>query len=731
MIKRGHFFSGLTGTAGLISLMIPVPLFAQSSSSPSEPQSSGAGLEEIVVTAQKQEQNISRVPMSITAVTSRAIETRGLQNVSELTGIVPSLQVGPSTGVLTPFLRGIGTTANALGNEPSVATYVDGIYFSRVPAGFFALSNLERVEALEGPQGTLFGRNASGGVISLVTKNPSHDSALKGEIGYGNYDTITGSMYGTSGLSDKVAIDLSMAGRYQRDGFGRNIITSHRASYSDYFTARSKLLFEPSDLTRLAIGGTYSYSKTGLRGNTYPGTTQGFLTAPRDLLLPLPDYYDQRSNLDGYMKATAKLVDLRVEQEFSFARLTSISAYMVQNESIPTNDTDYGPRPDFVVSFASTLKQFSQELQLASLPNERLQWLLGLYYYRNHSSYDYIEFRGVPAGVGLNAYATQLSKSYAAFAQATYEILPRLSVTAGARLSRDIVTANGRTDRNLTPPVTIVQPPPGKEKGNKLTFRTAIDYKPTPDTTLYASFSRGYKAGAFTLLTYNGVVTKPEILDAYEVGAKARILDGRVRLNAAGFIYDIKNPQVQLNNANTIILSNAESARVRGLQFQVEAALIDHLNLRAGAVYLDAKYKSYLRAPSGPLNPNPPFGAISPLLSIDASGNHLPEAPELTLTAGLDYKIDTAVGSWLISADYIYNDGFFWEPDNFLRQKSYSLLNGRIAYSPSDNLRLGIWGKNLLNEKYATGANTGAGPAGYPYTAAPPRTYGVTVGFDF
>jgi iron complex outermembrane receptor protein len=216
-------------------------------------------------------------------------------------------------------------------------------------------------------------------------------------------------------------------------------------------------------------------------------------------------------------------------------------------------------------------------------------------------------------------------------------------------------------------------------------------------------------------------------LYSYELGLKTDLFNKRVRLNASAFYYDIVDPQVQLINSQTgsIFYSNAERAAVKGGEIEAQALVSEGFIARLSASGLDSRYKSYEDAPSAPPIFVPPYGATSPSLSIDATGNYTPQAPKWTADAGFDYTIT----DWMVSADYFYNSGFFWEPDNILRQKSYSLINAQFKYSVTKDLAVRLWGKNLASAEYASRAGTQGGTAGYPFLAAPPRTYGIA--FDF
>lgn len=717
----------LCSTAWTVGLAMAAGMAAQA-------QNAGSyALEEITVTAQKREQSLQEVPLAVTALGDGALAERGLRNVTDLVVAMPGLQFSAGTGSITPFLRGVGNPSSAVGNESSVAMYTDGVYHTRLPIGFFSLNNIERVEVLRGPQGTLFGRNSTGGVLHIITRTPTQESEVKGSLGYGKYDTFQGDIYVAGGVTDNLAADLSISGRYQKEGWGKNTVSGSRYGYQDNFTARTKWVLDASDSTRITASGFYAYAKSNNQGGTFPGFQNGYISEPYEQRGPnLVSFYDCDCDTDSVAKSDAWGGSLTAEQELSFASLKSITAYS-KVDMYDLFESDYTPRRDFWAPTESYVEQVTQEFQLASLPDSPLDWILGVYYYDTTSEYTRQEFRSpvLFGPLGFDNFAKTEAKSLSFFGQASYEIVENLTLTGGLRYTRDKIVGSGRIEV-ATDPVTYLLPPTvAEDKVNKVTFKAAADYRFTDDVMGYASFSRGYKSPTFNLFTFDPIPNKPEVLDAYEVGLKSELLDGRMRLNLSGFYYEIDSPQVQLFRGPTIALANAGSGRVKGVELEGQIALTPELQGRFSANYLNSKYKSFLNAPSGPQNPNPPYGAVGTLLEIDASGNRTPLAPELTLNLGFDYDLDTSHGTYTLSADYYYNDGYYFEPDNLLHQSSFHLLNAQIKYMPTDYVAVRIWGKNLADEKYVIGAVTQAGAPGYPYYPGAPRTFGIAFDFSF
>jgi iron complex outermembrane recepter protein len=704
-------------------------------------------LQEIVVTAQKRTENLQKIPLTVTAIGGPALEERGISKVADLAGSISGFQVQEYSGIILPFLRGVGSSGVAISTEPAVGVYTDGIFYARLPSSFFNLKNVERVEVLKGPQGTLFGRNSTGGVINVITKDPQFDTKVMGTLGYGRFDAYQGDIYATGKLSDTIAADISLSGQ-TNDGFGKNLTTGGRYGFEDSFLARSKFLLEASDKTRFVLTGFYSWSRQSGQKAAFPGTKTGTISAP-PATFDTRDFGFYNTIADYPVMHTFKMwgLSLRAQQELSFAQLVSISAYSHLNEN-DRFDGEYTSRPDEQIPIKGRVKLFTQEFQLSSLPGGPLSWITGLYYYNNSTAYYDVKFRGpLLFDSGIDAPASQKSLSYAAYAQATYELLPRLKLTGGLRYTSDKTSAQGHVyvldlglDFGAAPDTTRVK---------RATFRTALDYQVTDNALLYASFSRGYKAGNYNILTYSPSVTSPtgraeptdpEGLDAYEIGLKSDLFDRRVRLNAAAFYYKLRNPQVQLSNNSTVFYSNAGGSRVKGAEIDVTALLMRGLTTRLAATYLDSKYTSYghLNPLTGLVDDGAPAsvpdlvngGAIQ-LPAIDAKGNRTPLAAKLSFNVGGDYQFDSGIGKVTLTADFYHNSGYFYEPDNFLKQKAYDLLSGQIRIEPTDNVAVRFWGKNLLGTKYSIAASTQPGPAGYPWTPAPPRTYGIAVDFNF
>jgi iron complex outermembrane receptor protein len=727
VICAGHLRYTVAGFALALSLAVSPALAQTEDAAPQAANAEDDGT--IVVTAQRRAENLQKVPLAVTAISSNDLANQGIETVADLGGKVPGLTVQKFNGIVQPFLRGIGSSTSTAGVESSVAVYMDGIYFSRLPSSFFDLANVERVEVLKGPQGTLFGRNSTGGVINVVTREPSYNTEFSGSVGYGRFDAFDGNAYFSTGLSDKAAVAFSVVGKTS-DGYGINSTTGNRYGFEDSILANGKLMFEPSEATKIILGGFYSWSKNSGNKAAFPGTSSVSLThyyvdPGNDQVYSSADvgFYEAISGRDQGEKFKTWGGSLRLDQDLDFANLVSISGY--SHVSQDSTYTDYVPQDEFLVPAYARVNLFTQELQLVSKPGSDFDWIVGLYYLNNKTWYTNDTVFDIPLFYGdnpLNAPATLRVKSIATFAQASYKLTPELKLTAGLRYTWDKTSGRGTVEG-------VAFYAPDTSKVDKPSFKVALDYQVTPDVMAYALFSRGFKSGSYNILTYSSPATQPEELDDYEVGLKTELFDRRVRLNLAAFYYDISNPQVQLIQSGTTFLSNAGGAEVKGAEADINIKAAPGLNLRGSLAYLDAKYTDYQNAPAG--IPDLINGGSIQLPNIDASGNRLPFAAKWSFNLGGDYSIDTPLGEVTLTADWFHNSGYTFEPDTFLRQGAYDLVNAQVKLQANDNLAVRVWGRNLLDKKIIAAAATQYGYAGYPWSPAPPLTYGVALDFKF
>lgn len=709
-------------------------------------------LQDIVVTAQRREQKLQDVPLAVTAFSGAALRASGIENVKDLAHVDPSLNFGQVVGVYLPFLRGIGNPAGGnLGNESSVPVYIDDMYYTRLSTAYLAINSIERVEVLKGPQGTLFGRNSSGGAIQMFTKDPGRNTEIAGSVGYANYDRLSGQLYVSTPIGDKLAWNLSVAGTDQRDGWGKSLSAGHDIFKEKFATVRSKLLWEPSDSTRVKLTGFYAYTKgdIGMVNDRHSGTyassanivAPGYPNPPVRLpsLADVPgnNFYNTRNDLPQFNREEGYGGTLRIDQELGFADLVSITGYRYSEGTIRL-DADITAQSLLHGDLNHTDRQFSQEFQLKSKRGSTIDWIFGIYYLRSKVNYVPIVLYGDAfGGARVNIFSQQIINSYSAFGQATAPLAENTNFTLGLRYNIDDLNGSA-------PPSTNVS-----KNFKKLTWKGVLDHRFADDIMGYASISRGYKSGAYRTFPLSLEPALPEVIDAYELGLKTELFDRRVRLNGALFWNEIENPQVLAvvirNGVPGIDLTNAEKARVKGGEISLEALATDGLTLRAAATYLDGKYVKYTNAPFYCLNGTtivgPSFAsqgaaAVCPVPVDGAGGNRLPNVSKWRFDLGANYAFESGVGKWVADVSLSYTGRFAWNPDNFVTEDPVTLVNASLNFTPAslDWLTVGIWGKNLAGVEYYSITQEAIGPAGtggFQSGAAAPRTYGGTVSFKF
>ncbi|MFA5632013.1 MAG: TonB-dependent receptor [Porticoccaceae bacterium] len=686
-------------------------------------------IEEIIVTAQKRAESLQEVPITISAFNSALLDRTGVADTDDLTVVVPGLQMGRQIGSSAPFLRGIGTQNSSAGDESSIPTYIDGVFMSSMVASVQSFSNVERIEVLKGPQGTLFGRNATGGLIHIITKDPQQEFSANVRASYGSYDTINTSFYATGGITDNVAADIAISYANQGEGYGKNLTTGNDINKADIHSnaLRSNWLIDFSENTQARLSLDYAERKenTAIARQPAPGVigVDGVTTFSGD-------FYDIQANGDSFTDSESWGASLKITHEFGNVDLVSISAYR-ENESLQLLDQDATPANIILAPLQIESEFFSQEIQLLSTYESDLQWLLGLYYMNDTSKYNPFELGGlgVAPAQRFMGFPTQDTESYAAFAQATYTLTDNTSITAGLRFTRDERELDVSRYMDLGVTNMVLPQIQRSESWTEPTWRLSIDHRLTDGVMAFASYSRGFKSGVYNtagILSVAGTVgpVDPEVLDAYEIGVKADLLDNRMRFNASVFYYEFTDMQLTRIDSGITQLLNAAEAEVLGAELDLTAVVTENLELRVGLSVLDSEYTSF---PGAPIT-QPDAG--QPVTIGDASGNKLIRAPDYTFNVGATYEVPTEYGIVGTTVNYYYNDGFFWEPENRLAQDSYSILNAEISWaSPDEKLRLSIFGKNLTDDEYSFYANSGG--FGDLVSAGAPRTGGFAVEYNF
>lgn len=739
-------YAVLLGVSSIgLAAWVPAVAQVQRETDPDIEASSASGeagqLQEILVTAQRRSERLQDVPIAVNTISADTALRAGISGTDTLQVAVPGLEFGRQSGNGgAPYLRGVGTNASIAGTEPPVAIYLDDIYVGTAQASLFEFNSVDQIEVLKGPQGTLFGRNATGGVIQVRTRRPSRDTAVDTSIGFGRFDTVDGALYANTPLSDTVAANVSMVGHKQHDGYGRNLTSGEDASKNWNYGFLGRLLWEPSASTSLLISADYSeqWSDQGLQYHPFPGALlaggTGFQSRYASTVTP-----GVGANFDF------EGVSARLDQDLGFAQLVSISGYRVTKQHA-IFDQDRAAPNILTVDVTSRTENFSQELQLQSNEGTRLQWIVGAFYLRSEAALKPLRAEGSSqaANGGFNDTRNeQILNSYAVFADGRYEILPRTNLTLGVRYTRDEYALHVDPVINGTGQ-TLVGGFSTSEDFPKATYRAVLDYKITPDVMVYGSHSRGFKSGGYNLGGTGGPPNgeppvSPEVLDAYEIGLKAEFLNRRLRANLSAYHYDYTNLQTNVVVGSTATLINAAAAKIDGIDVELNALLGDRLAVSLGGSYIDGKYDNFPAGES--FIPNPAVCTPTPMTTgpltggnrrcpENQSGNRVIRTPKFTATASVSYTIPTNHGEFQVSGTLYHNSGFYWAPDNRTEQDDYQLLNSTITWtSPAGKYELALWGNNLLNRYYLDYAIEST--SGDVRAPAPPRTFGVRAGYHF
>lgn len=725
-----RFLAGAIVTSLLATAAMPA--FAQATAPASADAAAdgqaNSGLEEIVVTAQRRSESLQKTPISILAMTGADLEKKGVLDITDLRSQVPSLQVTPHPNSATTarvFIRGIGNNDDQITVDPSVAVYLDGIYVARGQGLSAEIAEIERIEVLRGPQGSLYGRNATGGAINYITKAPALDTfSAKQTFAYGNYDQFRSRTRVNIPVGDTLAIELAYL-HSQKDGYVRNLGTGvPRFGDQRRDAYHAAVLWQPSATFNLR----YTYDRSDMNDTPAYMVAAPFYPLMADRpTAGSPAVRDLQPNnvvSQGHsLIATWNVAeDLTVKSLTGYRKLTNVTYQDYMTGAA-------GPFPLFVTTFDQHQSQWSEELQLiGSAFDHQLEYVLGAYGFDEKAdSFDLT----IPTGRStLRRTATVHNKAYALYGQVTWRPagLKGLYLTGGLRWSRD--ERHATLDQVVVPlagsPTALPQGV-GNNSYSNLSPSVTLGYDVNPDVTVYAKWARGYKTGGYNLRASTIARFEqgfgPETLDSFEIGIKSSWLDNRLRANLAMFRSNYKNIQtnVQTDPTNPAVTDvfNAGRARIQGIELDLTAKPSPNLTLSANYAYLDAKY----------------LKITDPLTGADITANYVfVEAPRHTLTVGAEYRFpETPIGRFTANVDYfMQSKKFSATGDARYVIGDYGLLNARLTLSDIPvgvgKWRLSAFGKNLTDEKYYVAHYSAGLPAAM---FGDPRTYGVELTFEF
>jgi iron complex outermembrane receptor protein len=731
---------GLLAWASLAGLPAATALGAEGT----DTGAAAPSLEEVVVTAQKREERLQDVPIAISAVGADALEANRVTDLYTLAASTPWVNMTQDSAVSQQLnIRGIvSVKLNDASAEPSVGLFVDEVYVSRMGSAFTDFFDLDRIEVIRGPQGVLLGKNVVGGALSVITAKPSWTPGGSATVSYGNYDSFMANGHLTGGLSENVAARFGFQVR-DRSGYNRNVLLNRDLDDLQSYQARGQLQFgHPDDELRALLSVEYGHDESN-------GTIRAAIDDPAIAGIGSLGAFREANGLGDrqdmspeaeYVKRRSIGASFRVDWEaLQNATLTSITAYRDSKAEWGYNQIGFDNPPSIVDTFVfqtETPKTFSQELRLTSNSDSPLEWLVGAYYQHDDIKRPYQHDAHATALAVFSGHsfynAAAKIETAAAFGQLGYNFGNGWKVTGGVRYlnddksgTKDVTCLDDGGDGAC---VTPLRGPAGThwnvsygDSWDAVTGQGTVEYRFNDSALVYASIAQGYKGGGWDFIPPTPeaalISFDPEKVTNYEVGLKSDLFSQRLRVNTAVFEMDYKDLQAQRTDLTCLCLitSNAGSARIRGVEFEVAAAATDNFTLNAALTALDPKYQDY-----------------DDLAGHIYDGKTMQRTPKFKYNLGVVYATDLPNWPDALEArvNYTHQSKLYWGPDNVSFEPGYGLLDASVRLqSPSANWAVTLWGKNLTDELYSQ--------LGLPFLGdlvevwGPPRTYGVDFTYSF
>lgn len=754
----------LCAGASILAMGGTTPVFAQDTGSAADDQASPTG-DTIMVTARRREESLQDTPLAVTAASAERLEQVGAVDITSIQRITPNTTIEAARGsnsTLIAFIRGVGQQDPLWGFEPGVGLYVDDVYIARPQGAVLDIFDVERVEVLRGPQGTLYGRNTIGGAIKYVTRRMDTDTPeFTARVNVGSYGQFDQILSGSAPVSDTFVIGAALA-NYTRDGFGTNLNTGADHYNKDVLAGRISAEWAPTDSLFFRFAADRSEDNSNAK--------HGHRLLPSgDTTLPVTDnVYDTRAGIGDDNVVETQGMSLTGEWMINDAfTLKSITAFR-EGDTVTPIDFDALPQQDFDVPATYQDEQFSQEVQL--LFNQGpLSGVAGLYYLDGQASGD---FDVILSALGLTIYQAgdQKKENLAAFADVNLDLTDKLSISVGGRFTRDETTADvlreawlGLGSGSFDPANTgsiFLATQTGYEglsrTDEEFTPRASIQFEPSDTQTLYASYSRGFKAGGFdprarqdldpTGLSQQGF--GPEIVDSYELGLKQTALGGRLNMNTALFYADYSDQQITVQQGadadndgtnDTFVSSvfNAGQSTYKGAEFEGVFVVSDTIVLDAMLGYIDAQIDEII---SGGVNIADGFVTQNtPELTWRLGASVMPNLPadygDLTLTASVGYRdaynlFNVANGGFDAGTNVIFPNG-----GPALDPESYTVVDASAIWEVNDRWQVSLTGRNLTDEEYRVAAYNFVTPSQLGFDSAYSAFYGaprtVTASVEF
>jgi iron complex outermembrane recepter protein len=760
------------GAAALgIALAAAQSALAQTTPAPATSGTDEIVLDDIIVTAQKRPERLQETPLAITAFSQSQLDSNVSRTLVETVKLAPgvSFTSGNTARAEGVRIRGVGTASFSEGVTGSVATVVDGVVLGRQAQGQFELNDIEQIEVLRGPQGTLYGASATAGVINIVTQRPSDEMTMAADLQYGNFDEIRARATVSGPIVGEIVKARLSAYLSRRDGEITNVVNGVDLNNRDEYGFRGKIEVQATPELNLLFSGDYTKSDTRCCSLTFRTATVPALVAPvvastsnRQVALDAPATA-QRNRSWG--------LSMQADYDFASSRLTSITAYRNWRFS-DGGDSDF--TASNVIPFAGTnnqSRQFSQELRIASTGDQAFNYIAGLFYFDQKLDADSRFdarlaplFVPPPTGSAIGtiretAVRTVKQKQYAAFVQLDYKLTDQLKLIGGLRATKfDLGLDFTRTNTNpllgtitgapfngllvLGLPTTFST----DNNDSNLSGKVGLQFQPTRDLGLYASYTRGYKgpavradsgdpiAGADVAVTAR---IAPETVDAFEAGLRSQFLDRRLTVNLTGFYSKFKNFQANtVNPANPVqqSLVNAGDVSTRGVELEVAAKPAQGLTFGGSLAYVDARYGNILVSCSSfrTVAGCTPSGAA---FLLNLNGQQFQNAPRWTAALNAGYETDISENlSVFIRGDMQYRSKVFFSfnRDPLSEQQAYTLFNANVGVKTADDhVSLTFYMKNISDKDYGLSIARSALTPGSLHLLGLQRSYGAVLGYKF
>lgn len=717
----------VTVLAGCVSAMFTsAPATAQT---PPKGSDDPLALEKIVVTAQKRQQAVQDVPISITVLGEEALTKARITTLYDINQLAPNFEAVPAPGTSAVTIRGVGGGGRNIGFDTRVGIYIDGIYVGQAQAIGQPLFDIEQVEILRGPQGHLFGRNTVAGAVSITTRAPTKDFEGSIRAVVGNYGAREA--YGTFAgpITDQVLGKLSVATE-KRDGYATNLFNNQKLNDLKRLTTRGQLVFLVSDKLKINVNADYSDTSQNiiLGEPTTSFSDRPFRTGP------LP-HGVVNFNTTPYINNDISGISMTANYVMDGGNtFTSVTGYRHTHQD-RANDTDYSPQDILSINYVDDFKQSSQEFRITSPGNNKARYVVGAYYLGEAADTVRVASSGVDAGLirqpaglrGINA-GTVTTKTYALFSALDYDMTSALTLNLGARYTKEKKDFFYNLHGGATLGITTLDNYTDNRTENKVTPMIGATLALSKDTNIYAKYSTGFKSGGWNAdfvrasQVADGLAFNTETVKSFELGLKGKLLGGRMQYDLSAFNSNFDNYQtfffVPLPNGTAILqLKNAAQVESRGIEASTRVRATQNLSFGLNLGILKTTYKSF---PNG--------GGIG----VDLSGQSVPDTPELTGALTLDYGIPmpSLGGRFDFYTDYGHRKGTF-QGTGLAPFDARNLVNARFGFTTNDTKwNLSLWGRNLTKQDYIIA--TGRDFLGNNFvTRGQPRTYGIETKYNF